>query len=265
MKRKKILTIFFVFLLSVVHANAELTDDKFVGDIADHYLVAYLDMKYSKQYLPIELFTEELELAQEYVESGGDSEAVSKKRAVGVMQTVESSIKDVCGYKLSQADVDALSEDKRNFHLEEKKKGRRGLDRIGYIYKLSKRGVVNFDGPPMVNRVELNHIMSKLTNRDFSIAFSRLYLMQLFDDLDGYGVGREEYDNGDIERAQILLMAVYNGGKRRIAGKPKVEWPAESFRYAKKVMRNMTRVKEIIASNDVLTIKKIFKMLERYA
>jgi hypothetical protein len=228
-----------IFLIFTFLANVEANDDISMEYLVAEYVVAYYDVKYSPRYLPIDLFTDDLENAQGHIESGGNPNAVSEKGAVGFMQHIEKSIKDICGYRLSQSDIDALTPEKRRYHIKEKGKGRPGYDRIGYIYKLAKKGVLRFHGPDRIDEKQLAYIMEQLKDKYTSLSFRGLYLMQLFDSWDGYGIGREAYEKGDIAEAQFLLMAVYNGGKRRIVGKPTYKWPRESLSYTRKVMNHM--------------------------
>jgi len=245
-KSKSFLLIIFIFLSVPVYAETDFEIS--TKDLIGECIVGFYDIKYHPVYFPTDVFTNHLEEAQIYVESGNDPNAVSKRGAKGSMQNTEISIKDICGYELSQAEIDRLEPEKRKKHIAQKKKGKPGYDTTSYLYRLANAGVIDYRGPKTISREQLSEVMREMFHHETSVVFRSLYLMMLFDEKYGYGVAREVYNAGDIEKTQFLLMAVYNGGKRRIMGKQTHTWPSESLKYAQNIVKNIKISKSTVNS-----------------
>ena len=180
--------------------------------LADLYLEIFHYLKNKKEFFPPEVFTRYLFIAQQLQESRYKHDAKSNKGAVGVMQNRPISIRDV---------------------------GR-------YIFKLKRKNKINFSVPKELSDKEIKEIMPLLVrNPDYSRAFGKLYMIQLFDTRYGYGVAEEEWKQHNIQAVQKKILAAYNAGYRRIKYQPEWRWPQEARKYYKNIFRLMDLIKEV--------------------
>lgn len=180
-------------------------------NIADVFLKAYYELSRSK-FWPADVFTTDFFIAQQLQESKYKKEAESQAGALGIMQNMEVSIKDV----------------------------------VRYLNKLKSRGKYNYNGPEELADKQLTEIKELIKERaDYSRAFGKLYLIMLKDPQYGYGIARNEYKRGDIKETQKKLLANYNGGLGNVGNRPEGLWPRESKDYCKKVFNYMERIENI--------------------
>jgi len=171
-----------------------------IENLADHYLKAYYELSKDSEKFPGDVFETDLIIAQQCQESRGEIDAKSHSGALGVMQNMTASIKDV----------------------------------TRYLNILMRKTDFEWKGPRELSKKQILRIKNLLTKKsDYSRAFGKIYLMQLWDNKRGYGIGREHYKKGDIKSTQIELMGAYNAGHSRVKGKTLEEWIRLRDKYQK--------------------------------
>lgn len=207
-----------------------------INNIADHFLNAYYELSRQDKYFPKSIFPKSLLIAQQLQESDYDKTARSKANALGVMQNMSGSIKDVAVF----------------------------------LNRLKRNENINYTGPPELNNKQIKEIKRWLTvDADYSRAFGKIYLMQLYNPRYGYGIGREHIEAGNTKEGQKEILASYNGGMSRIKGIDEEKWPSESRDYVKKIFywqKNIERImrhskKSNINLNDK-QVKEIAKKMK---
>ena len=200
-----------------------------INNLADHYLKAYLELSKDSEKFPGKIFEKDLLIAQQCQESRGEIDAKSRSGALGEMQNMTSSIIDVTRY---------LNILKRNTGFE-------------------------WNGPEELSKNDRKEIKELIIQKsDYSRAFGKIYLMQLWDDKYGYSVGRRKAEKGDVASAQTELMGAYNAGFSRVKEKSLSEWKKlrEKYRYKK----DKKSQKEFRAYNEVIAyVEKIFNYKKR--
>jgi hypothetical protein len=162
-----------------------------IENLADHYLKAYNEISKDPEKFPGDVFEIDLVLAQQCQESRGEIDAKSHSGALGVMQNMEISMVDV----------------------------------TSYLNKLEQKTDFEWDGPKKLSKKQIYQIKRLLVKKsDYSRAFGKIYLMQLWDNKYGYSAGREYYEKGDIKSTQIELMGAYNAGHSRVKDKTLDKW-----------------------------------------
>ncbi len=201
-----------------------------IKNIADHFLKAFEELKMKEKFFPKEIFTRDLLIAQQLQESQYKANAKSRAGAVGTMQNMDISIKDV-----SQ-----------------------------FLEKLDNAGIIEYNGPIYLNTesnkkrkekfgkrifrqsdfIALRHL--RIDNPDYSKALGKLYLMQLSNEEYGYGVGQKLYKQGKTKDAQAEILGAYNAGYSRVKDIPRNEWQYKEPReYVKRIFNYMERLKNV--------------------
>lgn len=200
-----------------------------IENLADHYLEAYYRVSFDESKFPDELFEKDLLIAQQCQESRGDVDAKSHSGALGVMQNMTVCLVDV----------------------------------TRYLNILKNKTGFKWDGPSELGKEEVMELKRLITEKsDYSRAFGKIYLMQLWDDEYGYGVGRKAFASGGIKQAQTELMGSYNAGFGRIKGKSITEWERLRDRY--KGDKSKASQKEYRAYNEAITyVHRIFNYKQR--
>ena len=200
-----------------------------INNLADHYLKAYLEISKDPEKFPEEIFEKDLLIAQQCQESRGEIDAESRSGALGEMQNMTISIIDV----------------------------------TRYLNKLKRNTGFEWNGPEELSKDDIKEIKKLIIQKsDYSRAFGKIYLMQLWDNKYGYSVGRKKFEEGDVAGAQIELMGAYNAGLGRVKGKNLSEWKKlkEKYRHRK----DKKSQKEFRAYDEVITyVEKIFNYKER--
>ena len=172
-----------------------------INNLADYYLKAYLEISKDPEKFPKEIFENDLLIAQQCQESRGEVDAESHSGALGEMQNMTISMIDVTRY---------LNKLKRNTDFE-------------------------WNGPKKLSGNELKKVKELIIQKsDYSRAFGKIYLMQLWDNKYGYSVGRKKFEEGDVAGAQTELMGAYNAGLGRVKGKSLSEWKKLREEYSHK-------------------------------
>jgi len=188
-----------------------------IENLADHYLKAYYELSKDSEKFPGDVFETDLLLAQQCQESRGQINAKSHSGALGVMQNMTVSMQDV----------------------------------TRYLNILSRKEGFEWAGPKELSKDQIREIKNLLVKKsDYSRAFGKIYLMQLWDNKNGYSAGRKYYDKGDIKSTQIELMGAYNAGHSRIKDKTLDEWERLRDKYkevhTKSAQRKYRAYKEVI-------------------
>ena len=154
-----------------------------------------------EEFFPPEIFTESFFIADQIQESGYRADAVSHSKAVGVMQTKEIVVRDV---------VESLA-----------------------LFKRKNPELFSDEIPKKVDAGVVEEVLELVKlNPDLGRALGKLYFAVLFN---RYKVGKKEFEAGDREGVQKILLASYNFGPR--AKKiPEHRWPRETKDYYKKVL-----------------------------
>ena len=222
--------------LSGVKTGEEEKIDKYekiqvgkIENIADHYLDAYNKIGFSGEKFPGNLFEKDLLIAQQCQESRGKIDAKSHSGAIGVMQNMTSSIVDV----------------------------------TNYLNKLERNTDFEWSGPKNLSKEQVGEIKKLLAQKsNYSRVFGKIYLMQLWDNKYGYGVGRKKYGNGDIKGGQIELMGAYNAGHRRVKNKDFSEWKKLRDKYKNSKTKDERRL--FRAYNEAITyVERIYNYKKR--
>lgn len=217
------------------HQLRQETKNKFeISNIADYYLKAFEDLKSKKEFFPKEIFTRNLLIAQQLQESGYKADAKSHAGAIGVMQNMDISIKDVSQFleKLDRNNVISYNgpiyqNPKASPKIKEKRKKEFGQR----ILKAS-------------DFIALEHL--RVDNPDYSKALGKLYLMRLWNKKYGYGAGQNEYAKGDNKGAQAEILGAYNAGYGRVKDIPRDKWKySEPRKYVDRIFNYMERLKNI--------------------
>jgi len=225
----------------------------------DSYLEAYNELSSQGKYFPEKLFPKDLLMAQQFQESKYDKDARSSADAVGVMQVTDNAVMDVGGHKSIRSEKQDRGNDKEIKKARVRKVRR---EREGYLYRLNKKGLCSVEVPKSLSEQEVDKVMELMVVPDYCRSVGKLYLMQLWDKEDGYGIGRKHFENGDIEKAQDEILACYNAGARRIKGKPKEKWLKEPRDYVEKIRKYRKMIQEITDSSErKLTSMEILKIL----
>lgn len=200
-----------------------------INNLADHYLKAYLEISKDPEKFPKEIFENDLLIAQQCQESRGEVDAESHSGALGEMQNMTISMIDV----------------------------------TRYLNKLKRNTGFEWNGPEEVSDNDLKKIKKLIIQKsDYSRAFGKIYLMQLWDNKYGYSVGRKKFEEGDIAGAQIELMGAYNAGLGRVKGKSLSEWKKLREKYRCK--KDYKSQREFRAYEEAITyVEKIFNYKKR--
>jgi hypothetical protein len=183
-----------------------------IKDIADKFLETYHELSKTEHWPPREIVNDDLYIAQQLQESGYDHDAVSRAGAVGVMQNMAISIKDT----------------------------------VRYLNILSHKTDFNYDGSKDLSEQQIRELMDLFSEYpDYSRAFGKIYMCALWDQKNGYGVGKKPFEDGNIKETQRELLGSYNGGFRRVKNKPTSSWPKESSIYAERILNYIERIKNI--------------------
>ncbi|MFA6171544.1 MAG: hypothetical protein WCW77_00290 [Patescibacteria group bacterium] len=191
---------------------------------------------------PKNLFTPDLFLAQEMQESKFGRFLKSPKGAVGVMQNMGISVKDVLRY----------------------------LGKLQRNTKLKFEGLEDLDGEVLEKAMEIIHGEEK-----YSRAFGKIFMAALGDEKYGYAAGKAEGRQSEEDRAtekRKRILAAYNGGPS-LKGLDEDAWPEESKKYAYKVLNYEERIRNIreaLAETNVInpyddeTVKYFALMMDFY-
>ncbi len=159
----------------------------------------FSELSSQEKYWPHKIFTPEFLIAIQLQETKFNPKAKSRKGAIGIMQNMDISIKDVARF----------------------------------LTILAKKGEIKYNGPTNLTNKQLKEIKKAIKeNADYSRVFGKLFLMTLYR---LYKVGQKEYQSGQIELTQKKIAACYNGGYS-LYKKPEWRWPRESRHYARKVI-----------------------------
>ncbi len=131
-------------------------------------------------FFPKELFSDDFFISIQFQESRYKPDAVSKSGAVGIMQTKAVVIKDL---------MESLAR-----------------------FKRSNPNLIRDEIPEKLSDEVVNEVL-ELIKKDANLgrATGKLYFASL---LHRYGVGKKEFERGDIRGAQKILAAAYNYGPR---------------------------------------------------
>ncbi|MFC1645469.1 transglycosylase SLT domain-containing protein [Patescibacteria group bacterium] len=170
-------------------------------------------------YFPKEVFTPNFFTAIEIQESRGKKDAESKSGAVGVMQVKPMAINDS----------------------------------LQYLNRLHRAGIIIDTIPPKEISDETMDEIKMLIKSSAEIGrvFGKLHFINNFD---RYGVGADEFQQGDIKKAQRQLAAAYNGG-HSVSKLPENMWSEETRNYAPSVMNYIKRLEDIQEAFDKLNVK----------
>jgi hypothetical protein len=194
--------------------------EKFKHPLSEKILEVYHSLP--EDYFPKDLFSKDLLIAQQIQESGYNSQAHSHANAVGVMQNREISLKDV----------------------------------FRYASYLNRKGVIDYNGPAdqEISEDDYEEIMKSLKkNPDYSRAFGKIYLSQLFKQ---YKIGQDDYKSGNTKEAQKMILAAYNAGPTKIRRLDKQEnkWPKEARDYYRKIFNyeeELSQVRKILKEEKI--------------
>jgi len=197
--------------------------------LAENVLLSYHEIYQKEGFIPPEVFTKNFLIATQLKESKYKPDAESKFGAVGVMQIMPETIKDI----------------------------------IRYLHILNRKINLDFDGPKSEelsdDDIEELKVIIK-NNGNYGRAFGKIYFAMLFKH---YNVGVSDFKKGDIESAQIKLLSVYNGGLR-VRGKSKKYWRTETRKYCQKIVKYMKYLdifQEKIKENDIKSNGDYLSML----
>ncbi len=220
--------------ISPVENNSQ-KENKEEFKLADIFFQKFSELSCQEKYWPHKIFTPEFLIAIQLQETKFNPKAKSRKGAIGIMQNMDISIKDVARF----------------------------------LTILAKKGKIKYNGPSDLTKKQLKEIKKMIKeNADYSRVFGKLFLMTLYH---LYKVGQKEYQNGQTELTQKKLAACYNGG-HSLYKKPEWRWPRESRHYAQKVMFykhlleniHSQLQKENIVSNQNYASMLIAKQAEKY-
>ncbi len=216
-----------------------------IRGIADYYLKAFEELKMKEEFFPKKIFTRDLLIAQQLQESKYKANAKSHAGAVGTMQNMDISIKDVSQF-LEILDQNHIIEYQGPIYLNpklnpEKKEAKRK--------KFGKRILKQSDFIALE--------LLRMDNPDYSRALGKLYLMRLSNVRYGYGAGQTQYQKGDIRGAQTEILGAYNAGISRVKGIPPEKWKyKEPVEYTKKIFNYMERLKNIRNAMEQIGLDK---------
>lgn len=194
-----------------------------IKNIGDHFFYAYNDLRNTEGYWPNDLFDDNFIIAQKLQESGYDKKAESNKGAKGLMQTMDFTPDDLANY----------------------------LNLLRYNNLLD-----SYKGPAVLSKKQNKEMDKLVEEKKYSNSLGKINLMKLWDnrtyvyDRDGNtvrqkGVGRKEYEVGDIRGAQEKILASYNAGPGAIMGKNREKWPGESRKYVDRIFYYMDDLAQI--------------------
>lgn len=182
----------------ILEKEGEQEKENNIENLADHYLKAYYELSKDSEKFPGDVFETDLIIAQQCQESRGQIDAKSHSGALGVMQNMTISMKDV----------------------------------TRYLNILMRRTDFKWEGPKELSGKQIARIKKLIIQKsDYSRAFGKIYLMQLWDNKHGYGIGRDYYKKGDIKSTQIALMGAYNAGHSLVKGKSFETWKKLRDKY----------------------------------
>ncbi len=251
-------------------------------NIADHFHDSHRVLKEKDDYFPKKLFTNDLLIAQEIQESGCDIDAISSKGAVGLMQNMEISIKDICLFLERLDDKKVITykgpvyigeQEKDLYELENKLNATRQIVKnlkydgkkvekplrekmmaeiseleIRVAKKNKELQKINkqFKGRVLKER-DLIAIQKFITHEPkYSRDLGELYLMRLYHKDNGLGAGHIEYNKLDDTRAaQQEILGAYNAGYSKVKGLDINEWTSEPRNYVKRIFNLMDRVANV--------------------
>lgn len=229
--------------------------------LPDLYLQAYLELSKKEDYFPSDLFPEDLLIAQQFQESKYEKIAKSHANAVGVMQVTPIALTDVCGRKTIDFEKQKSPEEE---NVKKAKVKKIKEEREGYLSRLRKKGIIETEVPKSLTETEIQEMMKHMKDADYCRAIGKIYLMQLWDNEDGYGVGRSYYQRGDVKKAQEEILASYNAGASRIVGKDMSNWLDEPRDYVQKIRKYEKMIKEIrVASRNNINNNQILGILKK--
>ncbi len=208
--------------------NINKDSDIEINNIADHYLKAFETLKMREDFFPKKIFTRNLLIAQQLQESDFKKTAISNAGAIGVMQNMNISIKDV-SLMLESLNKDGVIEYSGPIYIKHPNKDQKS--------KYNNR---------LLTKTNLDELeLFRMHNPDYSKALGKLYLMRLWNDKYGYGAGQDEYADGDTKGAQTEILGAYNAGYSRVKNKPIEKWLPEPRTYVKRIFNYVERLKNI--------------------
>ncbi len=205
-----------------------------IKNIADHYLKAFEELKLEEEFFPKEIFTRDLLIAQQLQESDYKANAKSRAGAIGTMQNMDISIKDVSQFL-------------EKLHLNNV------IDYNGPIYQNPKDSQQRKEqrkekfGKRILKKSDFTALeYLRIDNPDYSKALGKLYLMQLSNKEYGYGAGHKLHKEGKIKDAQAEILGAYNAGYGRVKDIPRDKWEYREPRdYVKNIFNYMDRLKNV--------------------
>ncbi|MEF3692111.1 MAG: lytic transglycosylase domain-containing protein [Candidatus Moraniibacteriota bacterium] len=166
------------------------------------------------EFFPRKIFSQDFLLCIQANESGFKKDAVSPVGAVGSMQVMPETVRDV----------------------------------IKYINRIDSR--IDFKKEDL-NDETLNEII-KLIRQNYNLgeAFGKLYLAQIFN---GFGIGQKSLENNWISLGREKILATYNWGIGNFSKNPtdKKSWPNETKEYIEKIFSDMKTLQKINARLDI--------------
>lgn len=200
-----------------------------VQNIVDEIQIIAAVLTKNEKLYPREMFTEELSIAQKIVESGLKLDAESEKNAVG-----QTQVKPI-----------TMKEDIRYANI---------LSRAGDIQTNlpNEKDITEKDISEMITLVKSNAI--------YANAFKDIYLIDL---LNNHGIGKKEFDRGDIDGALKKILAAYNWNPNDFKKYENQEsvWPAQSQRYYENIFYYRDLVIKIKAQMGNMQIVTDFSVL----
>lgn len=192
-------------------------------EISDRILEKYHEVFQKENFLPKEVFTRNFFIATQLQESNFKPDAESDSGAVGIMQVMPITIKEV----------------------------------VRFLHRLNERGAIKdfyCCKVDALNNRDIKEIIKLIKNNaDYGRAFGKLYFADLYK---LHKIGKGDAEKGNIRVAQKKLLASYNWDPtkfKRVANNEK-RWPKETQDYHKRVFRNMNyleRFQEQIAEAGI--------------
>jgi hypothetical protein len=232
-------------------------------NIALQFEEAFKQLENDADFFPRSLFSEELLIAQEMQESNFDPDARSQAGAVGVMQNMDISIKDIALFleKLDRNKVIAYNgpiyignQEEKIEKLKEDVKVAIRSDDFVRVHALNQKlkkeegalaQKLEKYGQRILRPVDLVALEKwRVHEPEHSRTLGKLYDVCLFNKPFGYGIGQEKFHDADFLGAQKEILAAYNGGLRT-KNRDESEWPDETRDYVSKIMNLKDRIKNI--------------------